>query len=95
MAVTKEACISINCPCLGFLLCFASTFYGFLVVMTQSLSEALNSSTKDLLKVYRETAYRKSSIPENVTGFIFIHYLHFWGFTSQNPLAARIHLKRK
>lgn len=95
MTVTKEACIPISCPCLGFLLHFASTFYGCLVVMTQSLSQALNSSTKNLLKVYAETACRKSSIPENVTGLIFIHYLRFVGFTSQNPLAARIQLKRK
>lgn len=37
-----------------FLLWFASTFYGFLVVVTQSISQALNYGTKDLLKVYTE-----------------------------------------
>lgn len=52
MTGTEKACISINCPCLGFLLCFASAFYGGLYVMTQHLSQALNSSTKDFLKVY-------------------------------------------
>lgn len=49
------------------------------------------TSTKGL-KVYAETACRKSSVPENVTGLIFIHYLHFVGFTS---LAARIQFKNR
>lgn len=47
MTVTENARVSINCPCLGFLLCFANAFYGFLDVTTQLLSWALNSSTKD------------------------------------------------